>query len=151
MANTFTVKLESAAVEKRLAELARKVSNLRPLLVAIGERLKRATDDHFQRQSGPDGVPWEPLAESTKAKKTQAGKGGAKILSYSGQLRDTIHMRATDSSVTVGSVKSYAAIHQLGGRAGRGGGVPIPPRPFLGVGPEDEQEILQLTADFLER
>lgn len=62
----------------------------------------------------------------------------------------------------VGSGKEYAAIHQLGGEAGRGRKVHIPARPFLpftgepdsGSGklqPEAEEAILDIVLGHLKR
>jgi phage gpG-like protein len=47
-----------------------------------------------------------------------------------------------------GSIENGAAIHQLGGRAGRGKSVRIPARPFLGVSDNDRSEILDILRDY---
>lgn len=43
----------------------------------------------------------------------------------------------------VGTNEPYAAIHQFGGKAGRGRKVDIPARPFLVLTPQDEDDILE--------
>ncbi|MDP0175469.1 phage virion morphogenesis protein [Glaesserella parasuis] len=48
----------------------------------------------------------------------------------------------------VGTNEAYAAIHQFGGRAGRGRKVDIPARPFLMLTPQDEEDILQDVQDY---
>jgi hypothetical protein len=50
-------------------------------------------------------------------------------------------VQATGSRAVVGTNVVYAAIHQMGGQAGRGGRVKIPARPFLMVQDEDWREI----------
>ena len=45
---------------------------------------------------------------------------------------------------------SRAAIHQLGGKAGRGHAVTIPARPFLGVTEQDTTYIGEKAQDYLE-
>ena len=46
-------------------------------------------------------------------------------------LRNSITVQATENQVEVGTNVLYAAIHQLGGKAGRGKKAIIPSRPFL--------------------
>lgn len=48
----------------------------------------------------------------------------------------------------VGTNEAYAAIHQFGGRAGRGRKVDVPARPFLMLTPQDEEDILQDVQDY---
>ncbi len=43
----------------------------------------------------------------------------------------------------------YAAIHQFGGRAGRGHAAKIPARPFLVVQDDDLEEIKEIILDYL--
>lgn len=51
----------------------------------------------------------------------------------------------------VGTNEPYAAIHQLGGKAGRGRKVAIPARPFLILTPQDEADILEDIQDYFQR
>jgi phage virion morphogenesis protein len=54
------------------------------------------------------------------------------LLQKSTMLRKSIRItRTTNSVVTVGSDREYAAIHQLGGKAGRNKASKIPARPYL--------------------
>jgi phage virion morphogenesis protein len=53
--------------------------------------------------------------------------------------------------VAVGTNRVYAAIHQLGGQAGRGRKVTIPARPYLGVSAADRVRILAVLKWFLAR
>ncbi|MCT8680522.1 phage virion morphogenesis protein [Glaesserella parasuis] len=48
----------------------------------------------------------------------------------------------------VGTNEAYAAIHQFGGKTGRGRKVDIPARPFLMLTPQDEEDILQDVQDY---
>ncbi|MFK5041702.1 phage virion morphogenesis protein [Glaesserella parasuis] len=48
----------------------------------------------------------------------------------------------------VGTNEAYAAIHQFGGKAGRGRKVDIPARPFLMLTPQDDEDILQDVQDY---
>ena len=58
-----------------------------------------------------------------------------KVLVETGSLARQFHVAATRDSVSVGNSMAYAAIHQFGGKAGRGKKVTIPARPFLPVTP----------------
>lgn len=75
---------------------------------------------------------WQPLAASTIAQREKHGTWPGKILQVSsGGLAADISTEVGPTFVRVGSGKEYAAIHQLGGEAGRGRKVHIPARPFL--------------------
>jgi phage virion morphogenesis protein len=52
---------------------------------------------------------------------------------------------------TVGTNEPYAAIHQFGGKAGRGRKVDIPARPFLALTPQDKADILEDIQDYFQR
>ena len=54
-----------------------------------------------------------------------------------------------DDSAVMGSNLEYAAIHQLGGQAGKNKSVEIPARPYLQLTPDDFEEILSMTENFL--
>lgn len=90
--------------------------------------------------------------------------GGLAILQDTGVLRGSIRVYSEKNSVTIGAARvktkagtpmEYAAIHQFGGRAGRGKKVRIPARPFLPVdkegnlSPEAERGVLAAIYDHL--
>ena len=54
-----------------------------------------------------------------------------------------------DNSAVIGSNFDYAAIHQLGGQAGKGLKTEIPARPYLQLTDDDFAEIIDETTDFL--
>lgn len=57
-------------------------------------------------------------------------------------LMNSITSYYDNDSAEVGTNEPYAAIHQFGGKAGRGRKVDIPARPFLVLTPQDEENIL---------
>ncbi|THA10491.1 phage virion morphogenesis protein [Rodentibacter pneumotropicus] len=57
-------------------------------------------------------------------------------------LMNSITSEYTNDTAIVGTNEPYAAIHQFGGKAGRGRNVDIPARPFLVLTPQDEADIL---------
>lgn len=58
-------------------------------------------------------------------------------------LMNSITSEYTNDTALVGTNEPYAAIHQFGGKAGRGRSVTIPARPFLILTPQDEADILE--------
>lgn len=57
-------------------------------------------------------------------------------------LMNSITSYYDNNIAMVGTNEPYAAIHQFGGKAGRGRKVDIPARPFLVLTPQDEDDIL---------
>ncbi|SFT73913.1 phage virion morphogenesis protein [Halomonas saccharevitans] len=150
----LNVDINNEQVAEMLGRMRRNVENLRPALLEIGEHLQGAVEERFRTETDPEGHPWEPLSDFTKA-----NKRNDQILTESGGagLRGSIHYRAGRDTLEQGTNKIYGAIHQLGGtiRAkggslaiGRPGGafalvkkVTIPARPYLGLSDEDRQVI----------
>lgn len=147
-------------VADMLGRMRRNVENLRPALLEIGEHLQGAVEERFRSETDPEGRPWEPLSDFTKA-----NKRNDQILTESGGsgLRGSIHYRAGKDVLEQGTNKIYGAIHQLGGTVkakgggalaiGRPGGafalvkqVTIPARPYLGLSSEDRQVIDEVLA-----
>lgn len=58
-------------------------------------------------------------------------------------LMNSITSYYDNDGAEVGTNEPYAAIHQFGGKAGRGRKVDIPARPFLVLTPQDEDDILE--------
>lgn len=125
----ITIEIDSRQLQTALAGLERAGRDLRPALNAIAAELLSQTEANF----APEGRPkWQPLAASTIAQRDKRGTWPGKILQVSsGGLAADISTEVGSTFVRVGSGKEYAAIHQLGGEAGRGRKVHIPARPFL--------------------
>ena len=69
--------------------------------------------------------------------------------SYKGQLASSISTHYDEDSAVIGSNLDYAAIHQLGGQAGRNKAVAIPARPYLQLTDDDFEEIMKNTTEYL--
>jgi len=125
-----------------------------PMWEDIGFEVLNSVHRNFDAEGRPE--KWQALAASTllakvggrrkastkrghwtaKAKKTLHGN---KILTDTAQLRNSIAAEADSAGVTVGTNMEYGAIHQFGGRAGRGS--VIPARPYLLLQEEDYPKI----------
>ena len=66
-------------------------------------------------------------------------------------LMGSITSDYSNDMATVGTDEPYAAIHQFGGKAGRGRKVEIPARPFLALTPQDKADILEDVQGYFQR
>lgn len=66
-------------------------------------------------------------------------------------LMNSITSEYDNDQAMVGTNEPYAAIHQFGGKAGRGRKVDIPARPFLLLTPEEEDDILEDIQDHFQK
>ena len=104
-----------------------------------------STEENFANEGRPK---WVDLAESTKKKRQKTGHYPGQILQVTGQLASSTSTHYDEDSAVIGSNLDYAAIHQLGGQAGRKKAVSIPARPYLQLTDEDFEEILESTEEF---
>ena len=146
----------TAALTRMTLTPARKTGLLR----AIGVGLQHTTRDRFQTGTDPAGQRWRALNPAYAAGRRYPDLPILQQAGDRGGLRGSISFRtdAAASTVTVGSNKVYAAVHQfgavitpkaapalvfrLGGRLVHAKRVTIPARPYLGFGREDELVVL---------
>ena len=140
------IKIGNKEVLTRLQELASRGENLRPLMKNIAGIMATATEDNFKDEGRPD--KWVDLSETTKKQRQKIGKYPGQILQVSGQLASSVSTAYDDNSAVIGSNLAYAAIHQLGGQAGKKKKTTIPARPYLKLTDDDFEEILTETEKF---
>ena len=142
------------------------------VVAAIGVALVEEVNKRFESGREPFGAAWQPLLPAYAAIKRGPG-----ILRESRMLQRSITFRVSGSTVTVGSNRVYAAVHQfgatitaknapalafqLGFRTGKRGGiqkafvhvqkVTIPARPYLGFGPNDQRAVMEVLNGFVHR
>ena len=141
------IKIDNNDVERKLLELAQKSENLLPLMKNIAGIFASATEENFKNEGRPD--KWTELSEATKKQRTKQKKWPGQILQVSGQLASSISTQYDDESAVISSNLDYAAIHQLGGQAGKNKKVTIPARPYLKLTDDDFNEILDAIKNFL--
>lgn len=135
------IEIENAEnISRLLGKVAEKTQNRQDLMADLAETMRLAVDKNFEMEGRPD---WQGLAHPNKSGKILQGK--------SRDLRSKIISKSDNSEAIVGSNKVYAAIHQFGGKAGRGRKVEIPARPFLALTPQDEADILEDIQDYFQR
>ena len=142
------IKIDNKEVLTRLQELASRGENLRPLMKNIAEIMATATEDNFKDEGRPE--KWVDLSETTKKQRQKIGKYPGQILQVSGQLASSVSTAYDDNSAVIGSNLAYAAIHQLGGQAGKNKKTTIPARPFLKLTDDNFEEIFDEINKFLE-
>ena len=140
------IKLDNKEVLTRLQELASRGENLRPLMKNIAGIMATATEDNFKDEGRPD--KWVDLSVTTKKQRQKIGKYPGQILQVSGQLASSVSTAYDNDSAVIGSNLTYAAIHQLGGQAGRNKKITIPARPYLKLTDDENIEILEAIEDF---
>lgn len=133
---TVQVRNLDAAIEKlnmldlAMADLARVVAEL-----VRGQTVKRIA----QSKQSPEGVKWAALAASTIARKRK----GAGILVNTGRLLGSINADVVGIDARVSTNLKYAGWLQDGTKK-------MPARPFIGLGPKDEKEIVSAVQAFIE-
>jgi len=151
----ISVRMDTREVDAMLARLQKLTGDLSPLMVSIKQELLAQTEANFESQGRPA---WPALAASTIKQREKRKKWPGQILQVSGTLARSIMTESNERSamVGVGSEVRHAAIHQFGGKAGRGRKTEIPARPYLPmVGgrlqPEAEAAIVRLGEEYLHR
>ena len=147
MSDPIEIKIDNKKIETQLLDLAKRSENLRPLMKNIAGIFAYSTEENFKEEGRPD--KWTELSESTIKQRTKNKQWPGMILQISGQLASSVNTYYDDDSAVMGSNLEYAAIHQLGGQARKNKSVEIPARPYLQLTPDDFEEILSMTENFL--
>lgn len=142
------IEIDSSDFERGMARLLQNVENRRPITAGIAAELLSMSEDNFASESW-GGDPWE---QSKRAKHE-----GGKTLQKTGQLAASLTTQSSNDFARIGTNKVYAAIHHMGGQAGRGRKVNIPARPYLPINGSGnlqanaEKQILDIVKDALTR
>ncbi|MNG43650.1 Phage virion morphogenesis family protein [compost metagenome] len=136
-----TIQINNEELIKKLEKVAYGLSHPKDLTSAMAVTLLTVVEDNFDAQGRPT---WAGLSPVTEARR----KSG-KILSQSGQLRNSIQPDSNDHEASVSTSDPKAATHQFGvkqgqyGRSSRGGPLPWGNIPARGFMPMDENGNLQ--------
>ena len=144
------VKIEDEELREILGRVIGHLEDTKPMMADIGEIVTESVMRNFEEKRAPDGTPWKPLSEVTKARKLHPEH----ILIETTTLRDSIHPEASADRVEIGTDIVYAAVHQFGiGErsviSSRRRMPEIPARPFLGVRDDDWDEIKETVREYL--
>lgn len=130
--------IDDREVKKELTRLAGRVQNRQPLMRKIAGIMKDAVEENFEQEGRPK---WKPSK--------RAMKQGGKTLQDTGQMAASVSEDYDNDSAAVGTNKKQAAIHQFGGKAGRGKKATIPARPFMKLTDSDLEEIKEAVKEHL--
>lgn len=139
MSDNIEIRIDNKAVEDALLNVASKCEDLKPLMKNIAGIMADAVEENFENEGRPD--KWQELAESTIKHRKKTRHWPGRILQVEGQLATSITTQYDNESAVIGSNLAYAAIHQLGGQAGKGKKVTIPARPYLDL---TENELISI-------
>jgi len=148
MSESIEINLNNKEIERKLLELSKKGQDLRPLMKNIAGIFAYSAEENFKDEGRPD--KWQDLSKTTKEKRKKKGHWPGSILQVEGKLAASISTDYDENSAVIGSNLEYAAIHQLGGDAGRNKKTKIPARPYLKLTEADQQEILDETMKYFQ-
>ena len=140
------IQLQQDSLTPALNRLIAAGSDLSPAMRAITGVLSDEAEHAFEYEVNPStGEHWAGLFNTTIKQRTKKGHWPGQILQQSGQLAASIQSDYGSDFARIGSNKKYAAAHQLGSEVNH-----LEARPFLGLSPEGEQEILSTLQQFLQ-
>ena len=170
------IEIKNDSITDMLARLDAALTDMTPVMRDIGEYFVDSTKQRFMAGTAPDGTPWAPKSETTKAsyRRRKDSVDDRPLFGPSGDLHRNIFFQADAASVSWGSTSLYSRVMQFGAAQGQFGArmgrtrpsekrarsqdyffpIPwgdIPARPFLGISPEDEDFILDELTEWLER
>lgn len=135
--------------EKHLARCKMQISRMMRsdgLPYMVGSRLVDMMKTNFQTQSF-FGRKWKDVKRRTHPTKWQLRHADSQRLILTGRtgnLGRSIQFKPTNGEVTIFSDVVYSAVHNWGGRAGRGGRTVIPQRQFIGKHPRVDKEVMRI-------
>ena len=119
-------------VAEKLDNLGVQLSSLEPLHRDIANSILNITEQSFVDEKDPWGEKWQARSAKTRARHE-------KILHGEPKLYKSFTINGTnDRAARVSTNMVYAAIHQFGGKAGKGKKVSIPKRSFFPVTAEGD-------------
>lgn len=144
--NSIEIKLDNKLIQNKLLDLAKKTENLRPLMKNLAGILSFSTEENFKEEGRPK---WKEWSETTKKYRKKVKKYPGQILQLNGNLASSVTTYYDDNSAVIGSNLPYAAIHQLGGKAGKKRKVNIPARPYLFLSESEQNEIIDVITKYI--
>lgn len=148
---SIKIDYDDREVQRGLNRLLAAAEDLSPAMRDIATHLADSSKQAIEDQASPEGTAWAPLAASTRKERRRQGYGGdGPILERSGDLFLSIMGRHDEQSAVAGTNLVYAALQQLGGTPDMPPGpAAVPARPFLGVGDDHREMILETIREHL--
>jgi phage virion morphogenesis protein len=117
--------------QQQLSQMQYRLANPAKLMEDVSAELASLTEKAFDKEGSPER--WQSLAASTIKARTKRGHWPGKILQESGAggMAASVTPSSNAGEARLTSAKPYSAIQQLGGKAGKGGKVLLPSRPYM--------------------
>jgi phage virion morphogenesis protein len=115
--------------QQQLSQIQHRLANPAKLMASVSVELASLTEKAFDKEGSPER--WQSLAASTIKARTKRGHWPGKILQESGGMAASVTPSSNADEARLTSSKPYSAIQQLGGKAGKGGKVLLPSRPYM--------------------
>lgn len=107
MQDKIELRVDLSDANRGLAQLLHNATNTQPMMRGLATKLETMTDENFESESW-GGQQWADLKYPVA--------GQSKKLYRSGELKDSITSKATNTTATIGTNMIYAAIQHLGGK-----------------------------------
>lgn len=140
------IEINTSDLERKMRGVVLGLQQPAELMTDLSEVMYNEVIKNFEMQGRPS---WKKLSPVTLAKK----KGNRKLQEGGANSEDLIgsfEARVEGNTAVVSNAVTYAAIHNFGGKAGRGLKVDIPARPFMTIPASGRQALADACADFLE-
>ena len=147
MEDNIEIRIDNKAVEEALLKVASKCEDMKPLMKNIAGIMADAVEENFEQEGRSE--KWQELTESTIKHRKKTRHWPGRILQVEGQLATSITSQYDNESAVIGSNLEYAAIHQLGGNAGKGKKIEIPARTYMKLLEQDSKKIIEKFAKYL--
>lgn len=112
----------------RVFEALGRATSDRSMLADVAQEVVERTKARFETKTSPEGLPWKQWSDGYAATRT----GGHSLLHDTGDLERGIEARVSGRTAAIGVDNApYAVeVHKT--------------RPFMGISPSDEREIMQM-------
>ena len=140
------IEINTSDLERKMRGVALGLQQPARLMDDLSDVMYNEVIKNFEMQGRPS---WKKLSPVTLAKK----EGNRKLQEGGTNSEDLIgsfEARVEGDTAVVSNAVTYAAIHNFGGKAGRGLKVDIPARPFMTLPAKGRQALADACADYLE-
>lgn len=150
------VDFDDGQIQSALANVLARLANPQPMMIEIGELVANSTMARFATATAPDGSEWKTNEQSTvDIYNSMFASAGAKrpLVGETRRLGGEISWQLDGrDAVEIGSPLPYAAMQQFGGTKAQWPHLwgDIPARPYLGISDDDERDILDIVARYLQ-
>ena len=140
------IEINTSDLERKMRGVVLGLQQPAELMADLSEVMYNEVIKNFEMQGRPSGKKLSPVTLAKKKGNRKLQEGGAN----SEDLIGSFEARVEGNTAVVSNAVTYAAIHNFGGKAGRGLKVDIPARPFMTIPASGRQALADACADFLE-